>query len=131
MLMTALRRQMLPAVPRRWTLLKAMRILGVVVESMNPNTGAPRGRGNEGLHIPRRALGGLTGTSGGWLTVSERIPGGPEYVYETARAAYRKAAWRHHPDRGGTVKAMQAVNAAMAFVERRYGPNAKVHSALA
>ena len=126
LLVTALRRRMLPSVPRRWTLLRAMRILGVPVESVNPNKGAPLGRGNEGQHIPRRAFGGLTGTRGGWLSVSERIAGGPEYVYETARAAYRQVAPRYHPDRGGSTTAMQAVNAAMAFVERRYGPNGKI-----
>ena len=120
--MTALKRKMLPTVPKRWTLLKAMRILGVPVESTNQHRGARRGRGSEGEHIPQRIHGGMTGTRGGWRPTEERIPGGPEYVYETAKAAYRVAAFRYHPDHGGTTKDMQAVNGALAFVERRYGP---------
>lgn len=65
---------MLPAVPRHWTLLKAMRILGVPMLSIDPNRGGPAGRRNEGMHIPKRMHGGQTGTRGGWIAGCHGAP---------------------------------------------------------
>lgn len=35
--------------------------------------------------------------------------------------AYRKLAFKHHPDHGGTKEAMQKVNAAYEVLEKRFG----------
>jgi hypothetical protein len=46
------------------------------------------------------------------------------------RAAYRRAAWQHHPDHGGAASRMAAVNAAYAELtarSRRTGPNPTDH----
>lgn len=99
------KRKMLTAVPRHWTVLRAMAILGVAIEPYRPHRSDQPGR--------RRSHRSTHG---------ERVPGGPEYIYETARLAYRQAARSRHPDHGGTVAAMQALNEAMDFIERRYGP---------
>ena len=109
-----LRRQMGPSPPRRWTLLKALRVLEVLPTS--PGHGR-HARGS------RRVQGGQSGTRQGWVPVADRVPGGVEYLYETAHEAYRAMAGRFHPDHGGSTEAMQAVNGAMAFVERHYGPH--------
>lgn len=97
------KRQFLPSVPRHWTLLRAMRILGVPIPSLQPHRSY------------RPALRRM-------VRHEDRVPGGVEYIYETGREAYRTAARRHHPDHGGTTEAMQAVNQAWDFIERRYGP---------
>lgn len=101
--MTTLKRQILPSIPRRFTLVRAMRILGVPILHPSPHRSYEPARRRRILH-------------------EDRVPGGRDYVYETGREAYRQAAQRHHPDHGGTTEAMQAVNQAWAFIERRYGP---------
>lgn len=57
-----------------------------------------------------------------YIPADERFEGGPDYIFETARRAYLEAAKRCHEDHGGTTEAMQLVNAAWAYIERRYGP---------
>jgi hypothetical protein len=46
---------------------------------------------------------------------------GQRCEYLTARAAYRKACRDQHPDRGGSERRMQAVDAAWRYVRRVYG----------
>ena len=101
--MAPLKRQLLPSVPRRWTLARAMRMLGVSVPRPSPHRSYDPTPRHRILH-------------------EDRVPGGREYIYETGRAAYRQTARRHHPDHGGTTEAMQKLNQAWAFIERRYGP---------
>lgn len=99
----AVKRQILPSVPRHWTLVRAFRMLGVSVLTPSPHRSYEPARRRRIHH-------------------EDRIPGGVDYIYETGREAYRLAAKRYHPDHGGTTEAMQAVNQAWDFIERRYGP---------
>lgn len=39
----------------------------------------------------------------------------------TVKTAFRKAAQKYHPDKGGSTEMMQAVNAAYAFMQMHYG----------
>lgn len=39
----------------------------------------------------------------------------------TVKAAFRRAAQKYHPDKGGSTEMMQAVNAAYAFMQMHYG----------
>lgn len=102
----------------------------------------PSGKGKMNLKKAIESLGGrvLTiaerkgtapGSTNPYVPVIERIvgPGGqrledPAYLYEYAKDWYRQAAMRAHPDKGGTEEAMQAVNAAWAFIEKHFGSQA-------
>lgn len=46
----------------------------------------------------------------------------PEATYKEIRAAYRRAAMRCHPDRGGSLEAFQAVQRAYAELQKRACP---------
>ena len=47
----------------------------------------------------------------------------PEATDDEIRAAYRRAAMKHHPDRGGSSEAFQAVHDAYAALQNRICPD--------
>ena len=48
---------------------------------------------------------------------------GPEATDDEIRAAYKRAAMKHHPDRGGSSEAFQAVQDAYAALQNRICPD--------
>lgn len=59
---------------------------------------------------------------GGVIPAEERWPGGPDYIYETAKAAYRQRVVHAHPDKGGSEAEMKLLNEAWDFIQKHYGP---------
>lgn len=104
------------ATPAKWfasgappmRLKRALDILGVPIEPAVPRSARFSGGGPVGVR-----------------PLPERIPGGPDYVYETAKQAYIQRAKSQHPDVGGTEEGMKLLNQAMSFVERHFGPKPK------
>ena len=47
----------------------------------------------------------------------------PEATDDEIRAAYKRAAMKHHPDRGGSSEAFQAVHDAYAALQNRICPD--------
>ena len=47
----------------------------------------------------------------------------PEATDDEIRAAYKRAAMKHHPDRGGSSEAFQAVHDAYAALQNRVCPD--------
>ena len=114
----SLRRVLPVGTPRRWTLLSAMRVFGitpVIGRRKNGTKTTCLVRDGDRARLDRDY--GRT-----HIPFAERFEGGPDYIFETARSAYRDASSRCHPDHGGSTEAMQTVNAAWAYVQRRWGP---------
>lgn len=106
---------------KRWTLFSAMAAFGTPLMSPQERSKWRRNslvqsNGPDGLcfgrfRIPKR------------MPAEDLMPGGPQYVYETAREAYLHAVKRHHPDtEGGHLETFQAIQSAWDYVKRRYGP---------
>ena len=57
------------------------------------------------------------------ITPHELLGIQPEATDDEIRAAYRRAAMKHHPDRGGSSEAFQAVHDAYAALQNRICPD--------
>lgn len=57
------------------------------------------------------------------MTPHEVLGVQPEATDDEIRAAYKRAAMKHHPDRGGSSEAFQAVQDAYAALQNRVCPD--------
>ena len=119
----------LPSQKGQMNLKKAIQALGARVMSPDEYRGATAGtRSTAGI--------GLGRARSQIVPVEQRIVGpdgqrleDPAYLYEYAKEWYRAAAMRAHPDRGGTEKAMKAVNDAFTFIEKHSEEGAAARAA--